>query len=521
MRQAVNSVYAQGTAVRESALSKRLFASLFVAVCITLISLLAVMGRAPYDDEIVNFRWVQPNDVSTIIHIANSQDVHPPGSYVINKLLYGTLGSWDRVKAVSGCMNALGLALFLWLAYGKLRPQQRWLLTFMIATASTVVMWGASVRWYAYFNPLFSVTLAVILFADISRTARTFALGASAVLLLYLSYGAFCAVPVLAVAHGLRDYRDWKRRDIGILLAAGVVALLICLPQLESFIRVHMPNQASQTGSRLQALLQTGMTLILGNAVFPLATVPIAFAAVISLTVITVVVGRRLSKVEWLALGLLLLGVVLMTATGIGIKPRNSVYLLPLAYLLISAAVTSLPTGPRIGATIAVVIYQALGVWNVIAHENTIKGSYNTDYSAIVGRIESWSAGCSRTVVFNHDPVLAYLLEQKGIAQSSPYASGPQPAVVEISPGDCVAVVETYRGIIAADRLGKAYASIESAGLQHSQSQDFDPDRYQSIKARLGHEAFPSFYAHLDLLRAPRRISINGWAALGSRDVPF
>jgi hypothetical protein len=379
-------------------------------------------------------------------------------------------------------------------------------------------MWGASVRWYAYFNPLFAALLAVVLFSNLSRTVRSLVLGAGAILLLHLSYAAFCAVPILALAHVLRDHRDWKRRDIGMLLAVAAVAFIVCLPQLQTFVRVHMPNQASQTGSKLQAFLQTGMTLILGNTVFPVAAVPVIFAVIVLLAVVALLVARRMSKLDWLALAMLLAGALLMTATGIGIKPRNSVFLLPLAYLLVSSAVACLQTYARIVATVAIVIYQSLGVWNVIAHENTVKGSYNTDYNAISRRIESLAASCRRTVVFNHDPVLSYLLEQKGIAQSSPYHSGAGLVAVELSPGDCVAVVKTYRGIIPPDRLAKAYASIESAGLQHYASQNFNPDPYHSAKARLGHDAFPLFYAQLELLRAPRQTLIDSWSALGSRD---
>lgn len=494
----------------------RIWATVWVIAGVTLMSLLAVTGRGPYDDEITNFHWVQSSDVHTIINVANSQDVHPPGSYVINRLLYQATGSWEHVKAVGGVLNALGLGLFFWLAYKEVPGRQSALLALMLATASTTVLWGASVRWYAYFDPLFAVLAAVALFADGSRAARTVVLGVGSVCLFYLSYAAFCAIPVLLIIHIARDLRDWKRREVAILIGVGAAALLICLPQLVVFIHVHMHNQDSQTGAPLQAVIQTGMTLLLGNSVFPIAPLPLAFGAIVAWVIALLLWRRQTSSVDRLAIGALFAGLLLMAASGVGIKPRNSVYLLPLVYLLVSAAIAALQSRPRIAATAAVTIYQLLGVWDVVAHENTIKQSYNTDYPGIVARVEGWSTMCARIVTFNHDPVLTYLLERRGMAQSSPYFSAIQPPTIPIRAGDCVAVVRTYHGIIPADRLERAYRAIGQEKWVRLVSLDIDPDRYHAVKAWLSHDSFPSFYVHVDVLKASEPRSLTSWSGLGA-----
>jgi hypothetical protein len=153
---------------------RRRVAALWVLAPLLLISAFAVLGKPPYDDEIINFHYVEGKDLASIIHTSNSEDVHPPGSYVINAFLYHLFGSWDRVKAFGGCLNALALSFFLWLAYDKVSDRQRIWLIGMLATASTIVLWGASVRWYAYFNPLFTMTFAIIAFTAYCRAGDVF-----------------------------------------------------------------------------------------------------------------------------------------------------------------------------------------------------------------------------------------------------------------------------------------------------------------------------------------------------------
>jgi hypothetical protein len=503
--------------ISRSAASQRLLAALIVAIAVTLASIFAVLGKTPYDDEIANFRLVEGRDIGSVVRLANSTDVHPPGSYVINSLLYDVLGSWERVKIASGCLNALALALFAWLAYGTLQGRQRFWLIFLLATASTTVLWGASVRWYAYFNPIFTATLAILLFSDISRTARTVVLGAAVVLLFYVGYAAFCAALVLGVAHLGRDLQEWKLRDFLVLALCGVLALAVCAPQLLVFLRVHAPNQANQVGSPAKAFLQTALTLVLGNTVFPIAPLPLCYLLVVLLAVGFWLCTQRKSQLEWVVLGALSMGIACMILTGIGIKPRNSVYLLPLALLVVCSAIATLPRLPYLIASIALIAFQGVGILNVIAHENTIKGSYNTDFAQVMRQLRLWQSQCGAIVVLNHDPVLSYLLDQARITQSSPYERAIKPTV-RLAQGECAAVIKTYRGVIPEMAIAAMYAVTDDNALRLVESRDVDPDRYFAIKGRLAHDSLPPVYVHLDLYRASRDMLLPDWSAFATAE---
>jgi hypothetical protein len=325
-----------------------------------------------------------------------------------------------------------------------------------------------------------------------------------------------CAVPVLLAAHLGRDLPQWRRRDYVALLLIGAVALSACIPQLPVFANVYAQGHAAQVGSPLLAFVVTAMTQIVGNAVFPIAWLPITYALLLVTAVGFWLLARRKSRLEWLVLGALLVGVICMTATGTGIKPRNSVYLLPLTTLVVSSALAALPRLLYPAACTAVAVFQALGAWNVIAHEDTIKGSYNTDFQAALLQLQAWNARCKGLVAFSHDPVMSYMLDRARLPQSSPYQEIAAPTV-HVAEGECVAVVKTYRGILPAGSIARMYGAVRQQ-THLIDSRDIGQDRYFAIKSRISHEAFPPVYLHLDLLQADRNLLLRDWSTYPSAD---
>jgi hypothetical protein len=81
------------SAVSRAGSATRWRTTLAVAMCLSLVATVAVLKGAPYDDEISNFQMVEGNDIASIIQTANSTDVHPARSSVLNAVLYSLLGS--------------------------------------------------------------------------------------------------------------------------------------------------------------------------------------------------------------------------------------------------------------------------------------------------------------------------------------------------------------------------------------------------------------------------------------------
>jgi hypothetical protein len=102
-----------------------------------------------YDDEIFTIRFLETKpSLRAAIVAANSFDLHPPLSYSVQFLLHRLTGEWKAVQLASGLVNAAAFAAFAGLAHRGL-PRGAWLiLTGVLATFATGMMWGASLMYW-------------------------------------------------------------------------------------------------------------------------------------------------------------------------------------------------------------------------------------------------------------------------------------------------------------------------------------------------------------------------------------
>lgn len=468
-----------------------------------------------YDDEIFSIESAEAHTYSSLWRFINATDIHPPGSYLIDKLLFNVLGSWVYVKIFAGLLTAGALAIFGALAYGSLSARGRLALGILLMTSGTQVMWDSSVRWYAYFNPIFAVSLAILLFAGLSLTTRTIVLCVSIAIMFHISYLVLCSAPVLVGVHLLRNRQHFARKDVVILCAAGIVASLLCLPQLRTLLSVQLHLQAvnNQAGSTLTALANTATTMFIGDAVFPIAVLPIIYAILILCIFLNFLIRQKKNKLDWLVISTLAIGILALAATGLGVKPRNSAFLLPLVYFGISISLDRIRSRGVYAIIGVMLIFQLVGCFNVVSHRGTIKGSYNTDYRVAMESIEQWVNGCrGRAVVFHHDVVLGYLLKQAEIYQSSPFVSAANDKLVHLSAGDCAVVVKSYRGNYDQATLDRHYAALRTAGLQSISSRNVSYDSNAAAKSRFANEVFPDFLLVMQRSDATTHITLPAWA---------
>ena len=494
--------------------SHRLALPALVFLTIAAMTMVSVLCNSPYDDEIYNFRAVEGNSLLGLIRLVNSSDVHPPLSYVINKIIFGITGSWDVVRIVGGLLCAASMAYLVDATHGILAPRRRVILGVLLATSSMLI-WGASARWYAYFNPLFAVLLGVMLFSDYSRTTKAIVLAVGAIVLFYNNYLAVVAAPILLIVWLARDYRSFTRRDCVVLAICGLIALAVCAPQIWVFIRVHFPHRSNQVSGPVSALVQTMMTVVLGNAVFPFDVLPAAFGAVTVAAVAYLLASRKATRLDWVLLGVLVLGVAAMSVTGLGGKARNSMFLAPLAALLLSGALACLPRWPAIAALVVAAAFQLQGAYNIVAHRDTIKGSYNSHFYDALNDVEQWRRGCPALTIYNHDPVATYLAARAGLSQSSPYEPGE--AAQTLAAGTCVVVERTFHGTVPQPIISEMEAKFSAPYFAKITTVNLDPDRYAAIKSRLEHEPLPADYITLDLYRVKQATTVESWRDIQMR----
>src|SRR5664279_1021627 len=110
---------------------------------VTLSGLSCFLGTF-YDDEIFSISMATSNfsNLLDFIKQINSDDIHPPMAYVLNRLTFDVLGSWKAVQFVNGTLNAAAIAWFHRRTIEKVATRERLALTFVLATAVTNEMWG-------------------------------------------------------------------------------------------------------------------------------------------------------------------------------------------------------------------------------------------------------------------------------------------------------------------------------------------------------------------------------------------
>lgn len=482
-----------------------------VLVFLVLAALTVVSTRVGtfFDDEIATVTMLDAaRDWRAVVTVANSGDVHPPLSYVIDFALRQALGSWKAVQLCAGLANAAALAGFAWAAGGVLPRRTWWVLAGLLATMATAVMWGASLRWYAWFNPVFALTLAMQLWAPIRAGTSAVLLAISAVLLFHLGYLAVVAVPLLGCVWLWRYRPVLRNRDLVIAAAATALALALCLPQLHVFLTVHLAAQGPQRGNMGAAMLQSTITVLLGNAVFPLGVLPLAAAAVGGGAIVRLLArpGARAAAMPLVVL--VGAGLVMLALTGLGYKPRNAVFLEIAALPVLAAALTALPRGARTGALIVIGLFQLQGVANVALHRDTAKRSFNTPYRAVVAAIERLGADCPRTVVTHNDHVLTYLLAPLPLMQSG--ALSPSQTIA-LRPGDCLLVEDGSAYDVAPKSAGRWQIAMEAIPRREEALVRFRPEPAMAVAGRLLGHPVGDHAATLRKYRVIAPTRLPGW----------
>lgn len=211
--------------IPSTTLSVSVFASL-----VTLSALACILGTF-YDDEIFNIRRAAHPFVSLVdfVNFLNSTDIHPPASYLLNKLTFEVLGNWKAVQLVNGTLNAAAIAWFHFWMLGKVGERERFLLTFALATAVTSQLWGTGLRWNAYFNPIFLVLFTVAMSKRPSVVARASFLAVGTVLLFHISYLTVVAGAVLWAVFFTTSFSELRQtRPLWLTLILPPLLFVVC-----------------------------------------------------------------------------------------------------------------------------------------------------------------------------------------------------------------------------------------------------------------------------------------------------
>ena len=402
-------------------------------------------GSLGYDDEFRNIRLVETLGIRAAIY-TQSVDVHPPGSYLMNWLLFSILGRWELVRLAISMIMASSLIYAISSIRNRHGERAAAILFLLLGLNPAFLLWCTGLRWYAFFVPLLIWLSIVPEDGGWHYWGKCFG---GLLCLGYVGYAMFIVtVPVLVLYWSAsKEQNKTKARNI---VTLGSIFCLLYLYQLTVFLSVHVKNRDGQILPLIKNLYGFYVAHISNQGVFPLSPPGlVAGSATIGLIIVAIAFNTQEgTKNRYLVS--YFSGGALAIATGLAGKFRNLVILSPWQALWISTAGTrATNSGIFVFFLCFVSIGNICGIINVATHRNTTKNSWNLPIGLVMDQLAREKAQCGNDlIVLCHDPALSWHINKAGYQQMGPYAQGSLPKEVPLSRHKCVILIKTFAGTI-------------------------------------------------------------------------
>ena len=393
------------------------------------LALVVLRYRNLYEDE-----WFTLSAVQRPLHElwdwANAHDMHPPGSYALDRfLLLMMAGSARRLAAIHLLIWSAG-SLFFALSARRLlsSPWGRAGFAAVAFMHPLVLMRVSGIRWYPIWWGLALALVAAGLVVrwrnELPSWGMTLAMGLAGGVLVYLDYTAVVFMACFGAAWLVR-YRP-LRDAAGRLLALAGACALSASPQLVELMRGGFHRGHENVGPVVTAALRLPYGLLIGEALLPWSPVGVTVALGLVIPCAWLIVRGLPARVKELghedpagARGLvaLLTFLVLFAAVGIGLGVGNRPYcfvgLVPVVSLFLALGAERVDAPAWRGwATALGVLWIATGAHNLIARQGTAKRLFNDHPEEIIGRLQQLSAG-EPALVVTDDLVLTFEINER------------------------------------------------------------------------------------------------------------
>jgi hypothetical protein len=374
-----------------------------------------------YDDEFFNIMIVRDNSFSKMVGIVQSTDIHPPLSYILNFILFKIFGSWNIVRMFSALFF---LCAFVYVIVKNKNQKSRWLLILLLGLNPTILLWGTSLRWYAYVVPLL---LFVSVLPDYKNKSYWFRFFAVFLVIFYLGYIGFILFVPYFLYYWLNDKTELKKK-ITRVIVPGFLAALLFAWQLYIFLTVHSKSDVRNSSNQQVFDLKSSLVSVVSSdfsnqGVFPLSVWGlISIVGMCMLLLSSVLYFRETNKEKhWLAFTL---SAVLFVIVGIAGKIRNLVLLEPSRNLLIASAVSVRKKTMAVIGLCLLLAGNAAGVYHVLLHRQTTKNAWNIPLKETMEQTAALEDPSAKEIYFTHSPTFTYYLTEAGKNLVSFYSVG-------------------------------------------------------------------------------------------------
>ncbi len=471
----------------------------FLAASFTL-ALLFLGFRNIYDDEVASFNLIG-DSAGNIIRISNSEDVHPPGMYLLSHAAYVLIPSPRWMTVVPLLVFYAGLAVFVFAVSPLFTRKPSRVCFLLLGTLHPhLLMWSNSIRWYGWWTGMALLVLTIALQPrKIGLTNLTYGraalLGVLLACLFYVNYITLLFTAALFLSVLLRySFSIWRQS-----LVTLACFILLIAPQLRPFLTVHMPASGHQRGSLIVSAARTLQSLSASEAYLPwhpLALIAVVIFLCFAIAGLTLAMrfarksgdsfaeGRRQPVISILAFAAIFL--VLVVFSGLGAKPRNGLLLIPVlapaAALVFGEIKSRLLQNALLGFF---AVWIAVGLAHLIGRRGLSKAGMNDRPEQVLDFVrDSRETSCSVTMTY--DPEVTFTMARSRLPHSLVLGYGPNSmyrGAPAFDPRDC-SHIELYvvRSYLGGYRNGQDLLN-ELARAQHFigspvkiESFGFDPD---------------------------------------------
>lgn len=374
-----------------------------------------------YDDEFHNIRQFYEASINGSIsdywYQANKDSVHPPGSYLISFVGMYLLNDWAIVRLLKTIIVILVTYISLIKLFPRLKSNKIDYAIIVIITPS-FLMYGSGLRWGGEFLAIYTLMVALDKFISLDKKYFFLVLFGLGFLLINVNYLGVILFPLVILYHIYNLYKHSRK-----ILTSSIFFIIFGLSySAKVLISLLIGNtSSSQIGNLFESLIGVGHGILVNWGVFPISIIGVSSALALFTAAIVVILNNYKKLKNDSIFWLIVTSILFMILSGLGIKFRNTLPLLPIIYgYFIHIIILNFQNySKQVRNTlkvclIPIIVSQIMGYYGVINHVNTAKGSWNLPVKNVSKFLINKRSECDSVKIFLWDPVLEYNLWSDG-----------------------------------------------------------------------------------------------------------
>ena len=134
---------------KPSVLRLKIIFLFFVSTLLTIYIFIA-SNSFGFDDEFNTINIIESLNFSSMYRYLQSNDIHPPLSYIFDKLLFNIFRDWSIVRVFLSIFVITSITNLAYNFFEDLNIRSICLLIFL-GFEPSILIWGTSIRWYTYY----------------------------------------------------------------------------------------------------------------------------------------------------------------------------------------------------------------------------------------------------------------------------------------------------------------------------------------------------------------------------------